>query len=106
MVSLPFTSPRVLKILEWERTLQVPGWREDWRRLWRGFAEHGRNRGGLELATAGHRRSTLPTQTPTPQHFVFKPASVFTGHSYVHALYFMFEMGGHYTDIYYAFQTF
>lgn len=49
--------------------------------------------------------SPLSTQTPT-QHFVYKPAFVFTGHSYVHALYFMFEMGGHYTDIYYAFQTF
>lgn len=43
---------------------------------------------------------------PDPtRHFVYKPASVFIGH-YVHALYFMFEMGGHYTDIYYAFQTF
>lgn len=52
MVLLPFTSPRGRKVLERKRALQVPGWREDWRSTQRGFAELGKKRGRLELATA------------------------------------------------------
>lgn len=67
-----------------------------------GWQSPGRAVGDADPPPLVARGASDPDPT---RHFVYKPASVFIG-QYVHALYFMFEMGGHYTDIYYAFQTF
>lgn len=70
------------------------------------------NQGGFKAEEETPHTSWLPRPTrysvPVLQLSTLFTSSavVFTGHFHVRALYFMFETGGHCTDIYYAFQTF